>query len=142
MGAMMVVPMQPFGQESRTVGAASVSNQVCPLVERRANKALGLTVRAWPVRSREDMADPQCFHCIRKELGAIRRSIVRHHPLYDNTLSCEPSDGAMSKAGRRLLRLIRQDLRVTHPRVIINAQMHHFPTKTLFALPASVASNP
>ncbi len=129
-----IVMVKPRHQRHAALLRTGIGARVGPLAQAGLDKPLGLAVgarRIWP--------GAFVFKAGRRDrraesLAEIGRTVVGHNPLDGDAVPGKPAKGALEKAHRASLALIRQDLTVGQPRRVIDAHMQSFPADAVMAI--------
>src|SRR5438067_8891757 len=118
----------------RRISAASCWCELSHTGCRKSLEPLGLAVGARRVRPGAFVSEPSGRQRRPESLAEIGRTVIGHDPFDGHPLPGKPAEGALEKADRAVLALVRQDLAVSQPGRVIDAHMQRFPADAVMAI--------
>src|SRR5205814_3474311 len=100
----------------------------------------GRAVGARHVRTGAFVSEPSGRQRRPESLAEIGRTVIGHDRFDGHPLPGKPAEGALEKADRAVLALVREDLAVSQPGRVIDAHMQRFPADTVMAIDRAARS--
>jgi len=140
MWSATIVISQEGAQRSAALRRRGIGYGVCPFPQERLDKSLGFPIRPRRVGSRPPMADVERVTGRAKSARPVAASVVTQHTKDADAPSLEPGDGTREKRGAGRAELVRQDLDVGNPAVIIHRDVDVLPADAR-AGPTAISMN-
>src|SRR5438874_7970976 len=118
-----IVMVEPGRQGGVALPRGRIGPGIGPLAQAGLNEPLGLAVGARRVRPGAFVSEPSGRQRRPESLAEIGRTVIGHDPFDGHPLPGKPAEGALEKADRAVLALVRQDLAVSQPGRVIDAHM-------------------
>src|SRR5436190_1079821 len=129
-----IVMVEPGRQGGVALPRGRIGPGIGPLAQAGLNEPLGLAVGARRVRPGAFVSEPSGRQRRPESLAEIGRTVIGHDPFDGHPLPGKPAEGALEKADRAALALVRQDLAVSQPGRVIDAHMQRFPADAVMAI--------
>jgi len=130
-----VVVVEPVWQGRRPLAVGAVDEPVGPFAGHRLVEALDLAVGARPVGLRRQMADVRAGEQLANGAAArVGPGIVGHQPADGDAVGGIEGERALEKAGDGACPLVRVDLGVGEPRVVVDQRVHDVHAVTVLAV--------
>src|SRR6202008_4619201 len=104
---------------------------VGPFAQAGLNEAFGLAVGLWRIGPGSDVLEAEALACPAEGKGFVAGTVVGHHPFNTDTKTCIVGERRLEEADRTLFAFVRQHLCKGDARMIVDADVDVFPTRSL-----------
>jgi len=127
MWSATIVIGQEGAQRSAALRRRGIGDGIRPFPQERLDKSLRFPIRPRRVGACPSMADIQGVAGHAKRPRPVATPVVTQDPTHTNASGPEPRDRPCQKRGARGAELVRQDLDIRDPAVIIHGDVHVLP---------------
>src|SRR6202166_184748 len=123
MRAMMVVGMEPGQQSVGALLGMIVGPGISPFAQGGLDKAFGLAVGAWGVRTGKDVPRPAAAAQVGNKVRTVGGAVIGHDASDRDAQRLEVIEGAHEEGGSGFLALVGQDFGVGDARMVVDTNV-------------------